>query len=85
MRSVTKLSKHIPLWVTLQKFMNSYQGCSEQSGWSGFGQTTISQGKNKVPFCKKQVIKKSTRVIFGLVQLVILQAIIKKIKNLKKK
>ena len=36
------------------------------SGWSGFGQTTISQGKNKIPFYKKQVINKSTRVIFGL-------------------
>ena len=43
------------------------QGRSKQSGWSGFGRTTISQGKNKVPFYKKQVIKKSTRVIFGLV------------------
>ena len=28
---------------------------------------TISQGKNKVPFYKKQVINKSTRVIFELV------------------
>ena len=42
-----------------------------QSGWSGFGQTTISQGKNKIPFYKKQVINKSARVIFGLVRLVI--------------
>ena len=31
------------------------------------------KGKNKVPFYKKQVINKSTRVIFGLVQLVILR------------
>ena len=29
-------------------------------------------GKNKIPLNKKQVINKSTRVIFGLVQLVIL-------------
>ena len=43
------------------------QGRSKRSGWSGFGQTTISQGKNKVPFYKKQIINKSTRVIFGLV------------------
>ena len=44
-----------------------YQGRIKQSGWSGFGRTTISQGKNKVPFYKKQVINKSTRVIFGFV------------------
>ena len=43
------------------------QGRSKWSGWSGFGRTTISQGKNKVPFYKKQVINKSTRVIFELV------------------
>ena len=35
------------------------------------GWTTISQGNNKIPFYKKQVINKSARVIFGLVQLVI--------------
>ena len=47
-------------------FYNCYgQGRSKRSGWSGFGRTTISQGKNKVPFYKKQVINKSTRVIFG--------------------
>ena len=40
--------------------------------WSGFGQTTISQGLNKILFYKKQVINKNTRVMFGLVQLVIL-------------
>ena len=51
------------------------QGRSKRSGWSGFGRTTIyiSQGKNKIPFYKKQVIDKSTRVIFGLVQLVTLR------------
>ena len=49
------------------------QGRSRRSGWSGFGRTTISQGKNKVPFYKKQGINKSSRVIFGLVELVILQ------------
>ena len=27
-------------------------------GWSGFGRNTISQGKNKIPFYKKQVINK---------------------------
>ena len=43
------------------------QGRSKRSGWSGFGRTIISQGKNKVPFYKKQVINKSTRVIFGLI------------------
>ena len=52
---------------------HNIQGRSKRSGWSGFGRTTISQGKNKVSFYKKQVINKSTRVIFGLVQLVILR------------
>ena len=36
------------------------QGHSKQSGWSGFDQITIFQGKNKIPFYKKQVINKST-------------------------
>ena len=34
--------------------------------------TTFSQGKNKIPFYKKQVINESARVIFGLAWLVIL-------------
>ena len=42
------------------------QGHSKRSGWLGFGRTTISHGKNKIPFYKKQIINKSTRVIFGL-------------------
>ena len=60
----------------LQKYNHisacAHQGRRKQSGWSGFGWTTISQGKNKIRFYKKQVINKSTRVIFGLIQLVIL-------------
>ena len=44
-------------------------GYSKQSGWSAFGRTTISQGCNKIPFCKKQVINKSPRVILGLLDL----------------
>ena len=44
------------------------QGCSRWSGWSGFGWTTISEGKNKISFYRKLVINKSTRVIFGLVE-----------------
>ena len=36
------------------------------------GPLSISQGKNKISFYRKQVINKSTRVIFGLVQLVTL-------------
>ena len=31
--------------------------------------TTFSQGKNKIPFYKKQVINKGARVIFGLARL----------------
>ena len=45
------------------------QGRSKWSGWSGFGRTTISQGKNKVPFYKKQILNKSTRVILDLFSL----------------
>ena len=32
------------------------QGCSKWSGWSGFDQTNISQGKDKILFDKKLVI-----------------------------
>ena len=56
--------------IKLYKFA---QGYSKQSGWSGFGWTTITQGKNKIPLYKKKVINKSTKVIFGLVMLVTLQ------------
>ena len=49
------------------------QGHSKWSSWSGFGQTAISQGKNEIPFYKRQVINKIIRAIYGLVQLVILQ------------
>ena len=31
---------------------------SRWSGWSGFGRTTFSQGKNKVAFYREQVINK---------------------------
>ena len=42
------------------------QDHSRQSGWSGFGRTTIFQDNNKIPFHRKQVINKSTRVILDL-------------------
>ena len=45
------------------------QGRSKWSGWSGFGWTTISESKNKIPFYKKQVINSK---IFGLSKLIIL-------------
>ena len=48
------------------------QGHSNQSGLSGHGQTTFSQGINKIPFYKKQVINYGARVIFGLAKLVII-------------
>ena len=57
------------------------QGHSKRSSWSGFGQTTIFQGKNKISFCKKQVISKSTRMIFGLVQLLYYDTLDKKPKD----
>ena len=46
-----------------------YQGRSKQSSLSGHGQTAFSQGKNKIPLYKKQVINKGARVIFGLASL----------------
>ena len=64
-----RLNKSQGTW--LWQVQSNHQGCSIWSGWSGFSRTIISQGKNKIPFYKKQVINKSTRVIFGLVQLVI--------------
>ena len=41
------------------------QGRGRWSGWSGFGWTTISRDKNKIPFYKKEVINKSIMAIFG--------------------
>ena len=71
MESVQAVEKHFNVSVDLV-LKGSQQGRSRRSGWSGFGRTTISQGKNKITFYRKQVINKSTRVVFGLVQLVIL-------------
>ena len=51
----------------------SSHGRSKQSGCSGHSLAgPLFLGKNKIPFYKKQVINKSTSVVFGLVQLVIL-------------
>ena len=50
-----------------------YEGQQKRSGCSGFDRTSFSQDeKIKVHFYKKQVIKKSASVIFGLVRLIIL-------------
>ena len=35
------------------------QECSQWSGWTGFSWTTVSQGKNKIPFYKKQAMNKN--------------------------
>ena len=60
-------------WLICLQLLEDRQGRSRWSGWSGFGRTTFSQGKIKIPFYKKQLrINKSTRVIFGLSRLVIL-------------
>ena len=53
------------------------QGSSSLSSWSGFGQTNISQGKNKIPFYKKQ-INKSSRVILDLFSLLCYDAVDRK-------
>ena len=58
--------------VQLTLVLYIVQGHSNQSGLSGYGPTTFSQGKNKILFYKKQVINKGARVIFGLARLVIL-------------
>ena len=66
------VNKHM-IVIDTHDVVTSSQGRSRQSGWSGFGWTTISQDRNKIPFYRKQVINESTGVIFGLVKLVILQ------------
>ena len=48
------------------------RGQQKQSGCSGFGQTSFSQGKMKFNFYKKQLINKSATVIFGLISIIIL-------------
>ena len=45
---------------------------SGRAGGNGLAAPSFSHGKNKIPFCKKQVINKSVSVIFGLVGLIIL-------------
>ena len=42
------------------------------------GPTTFSQGKNKIPFYKKQVIYKGARVILGLLGLLYYSAVNRK-------
>ena len=49
--------------------MAAHQGCCKRSSWLGFARITISQGKNKILFYKKQLINKSTRVILDLFSL----------------
>ena len=72
-RTLTLYALHILPIICYIFTQKQKQGHSRRSGWSGFGRTTISQGKNTIPFYRKQVINESTRVIFGLVQHVILQ------------
>ena len=48
------------------------QGRRNRSGCSGFGQTSFSQGKSKIPFLQKASNKQSTSVILGLIRLIIL-------------
>ena len=52
---------------------NCIQGRSKQSGYSDFARPLFLKVKKKTPFYKRRIINKSTRVIFGLVQLFILQ------------
>ena len=61
--------------VTLRSSTSSHfskQGQQKRSDCSGFGWTSFSQGKNKVPVLHKQVINKRASVIFGLVRLIVL-------------
>ena len=48
------------------------QGRQNRSGCSGFGQTSFSQGKNKIPSLQKASNKQSASVILGLIRLIIL-------------
>ena len=48
------------------------QGRQKWSGCSGFGRTSFSQGKSKIPFLQKASNKQSASVILGLIRLIIL-------------
>ena len=50
----------------------THRARGKRSSCSGFSWTSVSQGKNTIPFYKRQVINKSASVIFGLVRLIIL-------------
>ena len=63
---------HFTAEVFLHINIVAMQSQRKWSGCYGFGQTNFSQGKNKIPFLKKQVIKKGASVIFGLVRLIML-------------
>ena len=54
------------------KHRHHSQGWWKQSGCSGFGRTSFSQGKDEIQFLQKQVINKSASVIFILVRFIIL-------------
>ena len=68
---VSQLTRHY-IFVQGAYTESKNQGHSRRSGWSGFSRTTISLGKNKISFYRKQVTNKCTRVVFGLVQLIII-------------
>ena len=63
---------HFTAEVFVHINMVAMQSQRKWSGCCGFGQTSFSQGKNKIPFLKKQVIKKGASIIFGLVRLIML-------------
>ena len=48
------------------------QGRRNRSGCSGFGWSSFSQGKSKIPFLQKASNKQSASVILGLIKLIIL-------------
>ena len=59
--------------VTGNCIQGRIQGRSKQSSCSGFARPLFLKVKKKTPFYKRRIINKSTKVIFGLVQLFILQ------------
>ena len=60
---------HFTAKVFLHINIVAMQSQRKWSGCCGFGETSFSQSKNKIPFLKKQVIKKGTSVILDLLGL----------------
>ena len=59
-------------WMITMYNITVWQGQQNQSGCSGFGRTSFSQGKGKIPFLQRVSDNHSASVILGLIRLIIL-------------